>query len=72
MRGASKSVHGHLVLWKSGIDTGSVELVPGTDCTLRYTYGWPSVLNAPENAGDLPTGIWADIDARADLLLLVK
>ena len=72
MRGASKSVHGHLVLWKSGIDTGSVELVQGTDCTLRYTYGWPSVLDAPENAGDLPTGVWADIDSRADLLLLVK
>ena len=72
MRRAVKSAHGHLVLWKSGIDTDSVELVPGTGYTIRYTYGWPSVLDAPENEGDLPTGVWADVSATACTLLLVK
>ena len=61
MRRAAKSAHGHLLLWRSGIDTSSVELVQGDGYTLSYTYGWPSVLDAPENAGDLPTGVWADI-----------
>ena len=72
MRRADKSAHGHLLLWRSGIDTTSVELVPGNGYTLRYTYGWPSVLDEPENAGDLPTGVWADVAAQAGTLILVK
>ena len=72
MRHAVKSAHGHLLLWRSGIDTTSVELVPGRGYTLRYTYGWPSVLDAPENAGDLPTGVWADVNALACTMILVK
>ncbi len=72
MRNAVKSAHGHLLLWKSGIDTSSVELAPGRGSTLRYTYGWPSVLDAPENAGDLPTGVWADVAAGAGTLLLFR
>ncbi len=71
MRRATKSAHGHLVLWKAGIDTESVELVQGRGYALRYTYGWPSVLAAPENEGDLPTGVWGDVDALAGTLLLV-
>ena len=72
MRRAAKSAHGHLLLWRSGIDTSSVELVPGKGCTMRYTYGWPSVLDAPENAGDPPTGVWADVSAGAGLLMRIQ
>ena len=69
---AVKSAKQHFVLWRHGIDTTSVELVPGTGYTLRYTYGWPSVLDAPANAGDLPTGVWADVPAQAGTLILVR
>jgi hypothetical protein len=72
MRRAVKSAKQHFVLWKHGIDTDHVELVPGNGYTLRYTYGWPSVLDAPENAGDLPTGVWADVAAGAGTLLILK
>ena len=72
MRHAVTSANGHLLLWKSGIDTSRVVFVPGKGCTMRYTYGWPSVLDAPENAGDLPTGIWADVAAGAGTLLIIK
>ena len=72
MRRAVKTARGHFVLWKGGIDTDSVELVQGRGYTLSYTYGWPSVLNAPENEGDLPTGVWADVPAQAGMLILIK
>ena len=72
MHHSPKSAKGHFVLWKTGIDTTHVELVPGRRYTLRYTYGWPSTLSAPENAGDLPTGVWADVPAQSGLLLMVK
>ncbi len=72
MRRAVKTARGHFLLWKSGIDTDNVELVQGRGYTLRYTYGWPSVLDAPENEGDLPTGVWADVPAQAGTLILVK
>ena len=72
MRRATKSAKGHFVLWKGGIDTDSVELVQGRGYTLSYTYGWPSVLAAPENEGDLPTGVWADVPAQAGMLILIK
>jgi hypothetical protein len=72
MRRARKSAHGHLLLWKSGIDTDAVELVQGRGYTLSYTYGWPSVLDAPENAGDLPTGVWAEVPSQACTLIVVK
>ena len=72
MRRAVKTARGHFVLWKGGIDTDSVELVQGRGYTLSYTYGWPSVLAVPENEGDLPTGVWADVPAQAGTLILVK
>ncbi len=72
MRHSPKSAKGHVVLWKTGIDTDSVELVQGKGYTLSYTYGWPSVLAVPENEGDLPTGVWADVPAQAGTLILVK
>ena len=72
MRHAVTSANGHLLLWKSGIDTSRIVFVPGKGCAMRYTYGWPSVLDAPENAGDLPTGIWADVAAGAGTLLIIK
>ena len=73
MRNAgSRNVRQHLVLWKKGIDTDHVVLVPGSGYTLSYTYGWPSVLNAPENAGDLPTGVWADVPSQAGTLIVIK
>ena len=73
MRNAgSRNVRQHVVLWKSGIDTTNVELVAGSGYTLSYTYGWPSVLDAPENAGDLPTGVWADVPSQAGTLSVIK
>ena len=44
----------------------------GKGYTLSYTYGWPSVLAVPENEGDLPTGVWADVPAQAGMLILIK
>ena len=52
MRGSFKSVMQHFVLWKSGIDTDSVELVQGDKYTLSYTYGWPSGLPSPDMKRD--------------------
>ena len=49
-----------------------VELVQGEGYALRYTYGWPSDLDEPENEGDLPTGVWADVPAQAGTLILIK
>ena len=72
MRGSGKNATGHLLLWRSGIDTTSVELVQGDGYTLAYTYGWPSVLDEPENAGDLPTGVWADVAVQAKTMILIK
>ena len=53
-------------------DCENVELVQGSGYTLRYTYGWPSVLDAPENEGDLPTGVWADIPANSATYFMVQ
>ena len=51
-----------LVAWKGGIDTGHVRIVdPPKGATIFYTYGWPSVLTEPANAGDAPTGITANL-----------
>ena len=51
-----------LVAWKGGIDTSHVMLVdPPQGATIFYTYGWPSVLAEPANAGDAPTGITANL-----------
>ena len=72
MRRSPKSAKQHFVLWKTGIDTDHVELVPGDGYTLSYTYGWPSTLSAPAHAGDLPTGVWADVPAQAGTMLLIK
>ena len=72
MRHSSKSAKQHFVLWRTGIDTDHVELVQGKGYTLHYTYGWPSTLSAPENEGDLPTGVWADVPATACTMILVK
>ena len=72
MHNSPTSAKGYFVLWKNGIDTTHVELVPGAGYTLSYTYGWPSTLSEPANAGDLPTGVWADVPAQAGTLILVK
>ncbi len=72
MKVSPKSAKQHVVLWKNGIDTDSVELVQGQGYTLSYTYGWPSVLSAPENEGDLPTGVWVNASAQAGTMILVK
>jgi hypothetical protein len=50
----------------------------GSGYTLRFTYGWddetnlPLDLSAPENEGDLPTGVWLVAPATANTLLLVR
>ena len=72
MHHSPKSAKQHFVLWKNGIDTEHVELVQGDGYTLSWTYGWPSVLAEPENAGDLPTGVWADVPAQAGTMILIK
>jgi hypothetical protein len=72
MHRSPKSAKQHFVLWKGGIDTDHVELVQGKGYTLSWTYGWPSVLSAPAKAGDLPTGVWADVPATACTIILVK
>ncbi len=72
MHRSPKSAKGHFVLWKTGIETNRVELVPGKGYTLRYTYGWPSTLSEPATAGDLPTGVWGDVPGYAATLLLLK
>ena len=72
MHHSPKSAKGHFVLWKTGIDTTHVELVQGDGYTLSYNYGWPSVLSEPANAGDLPTGVWADVPAQAGTMILIK
>ena len=62
-----------LVAWKGGIDTSHVTLVdPPKTTTLYYTYGWPSVLTEPANAGDAPTGVRATLRGYGGTLLLIK
>jgi hypothetical protein len=62
-----------LVAWKGGIDTSHVRLVdPPKNATLFYSYGWPSVLEEPENPGDAPTGIRATLRGFAGTVLIVK
>jgi hypothetical protein len=72
MHNSPKSAKQHFVLWRTGIDTTHVELVPGKGYTLSWTYGWPSTNSVPATAGDLPTGVWADVPAQAGTLILVK
>ena len=56
-----------LVEWRSGIDTTYVRFADDLpeNATLSWTYGWPSTLDTPENAGDAPTGVKVTIDGRA-------
>ena len=55
-----------------------MELVPGDGYTLRYTYGWddeanlPLDLDAPENEGDLPTGIWFEAPSRNGSMVILR
>ena len=72
MRRSVKSAKQHFVLWRHGIDTTRVELVPGHAYTLRYTYGWPSDLFEPENEGDLPTGVFGYVPAQAGTVLMLR
>ena len=72
MRGAAKNADGHLLLWRGGIDTEHVELVPGRGYALSWTYGWPSVLSEPENEGDLPTGVRAGVPGSAATVVVVR
>lgn len=60
-----------LIGWKSGIDTDNFDLVVGKEkAKYRWTYGWPSTLAEPENAGDKPTGLWADISGHGIIVIL--
>jgi hypothetical protein len=62
-----------LVAWKGGIDTSHVTLVdPPKSTMLFYTYGWPSVLAEPENVGDSPTGVRAEIPGAPGFKLFVR
>lgn len=67
-----------LVGWKAGIDENAVRLAPGEGCELRFTWGWdaasdlPAGLGAPENEGDLPTGIFCIAPSRAGTLVFVR
>ena len=78
MKRATKSAKGHAIAWKAGILEENVVLVPGKGYTLHFTYGWddetnlPLDLRNPENEGDLPTGVWADVPATACTMILVK
>ena len=72
MRTTGRSASQHFVLWKGGIDTTHVELVQGDGYTLSWTYGWPSTLDAPENEGDLPTGVWAEVPGYGATVIVVK
>jgi len=67
---AGRTRTAQLVAWKGGIDTNHVTLVePPKSTTLFYTYGWPSVLDEPENDGDLPTGVKAEVSRSFRLFL---
>ena len=74
----AKTARGFAIAWKKGILEENVVLVPGDGYTLRFTYGWdgeanlPLDLAAPENEGDLPTGVWADVPAQAGTMILIK
>ena len=62
-----------LVAWKGGIDTNHVTLVdPPKSSTLFYTYGWPSVLTEPENVGDSPTGVRAEVAGASGFKFFVR
>ena len=62
-----------LVAWKGGIDTNHVTLVePPKSATLFYSYGWPSVLDEPENVDDLPTGIRAKVPGTGAFRLFLR
>lgn len=52
--------------------TGGTEILLDDGYTLRYTYGWPSVLDAPENEGDLPTGVWGDVKGASTTYFFVQ
>ena len=75
---AARSAKCFLVGWKAGIDTAGVALIDGDGYTLSYTYGWdaeanlPAGLAEPENAGDLPTGIWCYAPSKNGTMVLIK
>ncbi|MBR1921849.1 MAG: hypothetical protein IJ829_07620, partial [Kiritimatiellae bacterium] len=61
-----------LIEWKGGVDTNNVSTVASRRADYRYTYGWPSTLAAPENEGDLPTGLWADTKPASGLVFFLR
>ena len=76
MRRAAKAARGFAIGWKKGILEENVILVPGDGYTLRFTYGWddetnlPLALDAPENEGDLPTGVWFKVPKKGTMILV--
>ena len=77
--GYEKGNQVQLVSWLAGIDEKTVRLenlpVPsghGNMATLYYTYGWPSVEREPSYAGEVPTGVAADIVGQGATVIIVK
>ncbi|MBQ3811372.1 MAG: hypothetical protein II839_11190, partial [Kiritimatiellae bacterium] len=74
----AKTARGFAVAWKAGILEENVILVPGNGYKLRFTYGWDDVANlpldldAPENEGDLPTGIWFETPSRNGSMVILR
>ena len=67
-----------LLEWRAGIDEKSVRLEDGRlDNGTRYarvfyTYGWPSEKDEPEFAGDVPTGVAAEIRGIGGTFLIFR
>ena len=77
--GYEKGNQVQLVSWLAGIDEKTVRLenlpVPsghGNMATLYYTYGWPSVDREPSYAGEVPTGVAADIVGQGATVIVIK
>ena len=74
----AKTARGFAIAWKKGILEENVVLVPGDGYTLRFTYGWddetnlPLALDAPENEGDLPTGVWFEAPSKGGTVVIVR
>ena len=74
----AKTARGFAIAWKAGILEENVVLVPGAGYKLRFTYGWddgtnlPLDLAAPENEGDLPTGVWFTAPSRNGSMLMFR
>jgi len=70
--------HVQLVSWLAGIDEKSVRLENSTTpsgvvwARTFYTYGWPSVNLEPSTAGEVPTGVAAEIKGQGGTFLIFR